>query len=406
MYSPIIEHKIVINLDGADMKLKLGLPGVILFVIFLALIAGEFLPENLLQFFFTVSLFIKACLLFILPFIIFGLLFSGMSNIVKQKGGVKIVLLLVPIVCLSNFITTWISYASGSFLVSGEFAVLQKESALGLMPLRDFNFPALISNQSALFTGMLVGIISSLLFEQRTKGLAKRANDSVIFVLRKIIVPIMPIFIFGFLAKFQFDKVMGSMIREYGYLFLITICVQITYVVFLFGLGNSFSLKPWYNSIKNALPSIATGFSTMSSASSLPLIFDAAEKNTKSKGLSRLVVSTTVNIHLIGDCIAIPMTAFALLQNFGMPFPDISIFLTFSLYFVIAKFAVAAVPAGGILVMLPILEQHLGFNDGMLSMITAIYIVFDPIITSVNVSGNNAFAIVFDKLNSKIFGDE
>ncbi|MBT4964534.1 MAG: dicarboxylate/amino acid:cation symporter [Francisellaceae bacterium] len=386
------------------MKIKLGLPGVMLVIILIALVVGEVAPESILRLCFTTSLLIKSCLLFILPLIIFLLLFSGMFNIVKQKGGIKVILLLIPIICISNFFTTWIAYVSGSLFISGKFAVLHHEHVDGLTPFMDFKFPVLIENQIALFSGMFIGIACSLFLAKQTQTLAQKANTFVIFILRKIIVPIMPIFIFGFLVKFQHDKVMGVMIKEYGYLFLVMVCVQIAYVVFLFGLGKNFNLRKWHKAIKNASPGIATGFSTMSSASSLPLIFDGAEKNTSSKGLSRLVVSTTVNIHLIGDCVAIPITAFALLQNFGMPFPDISTFLTFSLFFVLAKFAVAAVPAGGILVMLPILEQHLGFSNSMLSMITAIYIVFDPIITAVNVAGNSAFAIVFDKFNNKLFG--
>jgi Na+/H+-dicarboxylate symporter len=67
-------------------------------------------------------------------------------------------------------------------------------------------------------------------------------------------------------------------------------------------------------------------------------------------------------------------------------------------YFVLAKFAVAAVPAGGILVMLPILEKYLHFSPDMLSLITALYIMFDPIITSINVLGNGAFATIFKRI--------
>ena len=68
-------------------------------------------------------------------------------------------------------------------------------------------------------------------------------------------------------------------------------------------------------------------------------------------------------------------------------------YLIFASYFVLAKFSVAAVPGGGILVMLPILESYLGFDSGMLSLITALYILFDPIITCANVFGNGAFSM-------------
>ena len=73
---------------------------------------------------------------------------------------------------------------------------------------------------------------------------------------------------------------------------------------------------------------------------------------------------------------------------------------SFAFYFVLAKFAVAAVPGGGVLVMLPVLEQHLGFNPMMLSLITTLYIIIDPLITSANVMGNGAFAMFFSKVYS------
>ena len=49
--------------------------------------------------------------------------------------------------------------------------------------------------------------------------------------------------------------------------------------------------------------------------------------------------------------------------------------------------------------MLPILDKYLGFNTEMLSLITALYILFDPFITSANVLGNGAFARIIDKLD-------
>ena len=49
--------------------------------------------------------------------------------------------------------------------------------------------------------------------------------------------------------------------------------------------------------------------------------------------------------------------------------------------------------------MLPFLEQYLGLHGAMLSMITALYIVCDPIITWVNVLGNGAFAMLIDRFS-------
>ena len=49
-----------------------------------------------------------------------------------------------------------------------------------------------------------------------------------------------------------------------------------------------------------------------------------------------------------------------------------------------------------IIVMLPILDIYLGFSGEMMSLITALYILFDPVITSANIFGNGAFAKIMD----------
>jgi Na+/H+-dicarboxylate symporter len=140
----------------------------------------------------------------------------------------------------------------------------------------------------------------------------------------------------------------------------------------------------------------------MSSAAAMPLTIIGTEKNAQNKDLARSVIPATVNIHLIGDCFAIPILAYAILKSFNVAEPLFMDYCIFAFYFVLAKFSVAAVPGGGIIVMLPILENYLGFNAPMLSLITALYILFDPVITCANVLGNGGFALVIDRFLSLV----
>jgi Na+/H+-dicarboxylate symporter len=90
----------------------------------------------------------------------------------------------------------------------------------------------------------------------------------------------------------------------------------------------------------------------------------------------------------------------------GLPIPNSTQYSLFAVHFVLAKFGVAAVPGGGILVMLPILQTYLNFNGEMLGLITALYVLFDPIITACNVAGNGAMAIIFDKMTKTFNGKD
>jgi Na+/H+-dicarboxylate symporter len=194
------------------------------------------------------------------------------------------------------------------------------------------------------------------------------------------------------------DQVMQSMLQSYSLIFAWVAAALLSYIVFLYSFANGFNLQKALSCLKNILPAAATGFGAMSSAAAMPLTILGAEKNAKDKSLAASFIPATVNVHLIGDCFAIPIFAFAILKSFGLPDPSLSSYLIFASYFVLAKFSVAAVPGGGILVMLPILEAYLGFNTEMLTLITALYLLFDPVITAANILGNGAFALILEKL--------
>ena len=85
-------------------------------------------------------------------------------------------------------------------------------------------------------------------------------------------------------------------------------------------------------------------------------------------------------------------------HTFDLALSNLSSFTVFALCYILAKFSVAVVPIGVILVVGPILRSKTGFLDDMLGLITAVYMIFDPFGTAMNVSGNSAFAIVFNRI--------
>jgi Na+/H+-dicarboxylate symporter len=203
------------------------------------------------------------------------------------------------------------------------------------------------------------------------------------------------------MIKLQEEGVFVQVIKDYTLIFAMIGFALFVYINLAYMLASKGKVQEWISCLKNMMPAAISGLSTMSSAASMPLTILGVEKNTRNKMIAKSVVPATVNIHLIGDCFAIPIFAYAVMKSFGMNEPTLLMYLTFTFFFVISKFSVAGVPGGGILVMLPVLEANLGFNAGMLSLITALYILFDPVITCANVLGNGAFAKIIDSITGK-----
>jgi len=64
--------------------------------------------------------------------------------------------------------------------------------------------------------------------------------------------------------------------------------------------------------------------------------------------------------------------------------------------------AVAGIPGGGIIVMIPILKTILGFDDTMISIITTLYFLQDGLGTAGNVMGDGALMIIINKILKRL----
>jgi Na+/H+-dicarboxylate symporter len=156
------------------------------------------------------------------------------------------------------------------------------------------------------------------------------------------------------------------------------------------------------DAIKNALPSYLTGFSTMSSAVTVPVSVECAYKNTHNRPLAMVAMPIMANVHLLGDSIGIPMLAMVTMLLFTGSLPDFAQYVSFVFYFCTAMFAVSGIPGGAILVMTPILVSQLKFSAEMIGVITALFLLMDSFGTAANVMGDGALVIMVDKLLKKL----
>lgn len=371
------------------------MPYLLLAISLLALLFDSVIPLSVKSFLYALSLSIKSLIIFILPLLIFMLLFKTLAGLASKAT--KMVFTVLAFVVCSNFIATLLSYPIGSALFHVDLSIASPKESDGLLPLFAFSMPKWVANDHALFGGLIFGIALTFfkpLLAGRIASVFEKIIEKILFLLTYAI----PLFITGFIIKLVHDKVLQGMVQNYAWILLLVALAQFSYIAFLYLFACRFRFSNFLQSIKNMFPAAIAGFGSMSSAAAMPLTIMGVDKNVTNPHLSRLVVPATVNIHLLGDCFAIPIFAFAVMQNFGVTELSFFSYLPFALLFVLAKFSVAAIPGGGIIVMLPILESQLGFNAEMSSLITALYILFDPVITCANVSGNGAFALLMDKL--------
>ncbi|MDF3047721.1 MAG: sodium:dicarboxylate symporter family protein [Candidatus Midichloriaceae bacterium] len=376
---------------------KYKLPFILLALILLPMAFGSHIPLYIKSFFYSLSLSIKDILVTLLPIIIFSFLFNSLISL-KQRAILFIILLLI-MVATSNFIAITIGYAVGSsFLPFLDLNLQVQQDSSSLTPLWDFIIPKLISNEPAIILGIILGIYFALNPNVTVEKAAQKLNNLASTFLKKVFLPILPLFILGFILKLEHDGSLSKVFNTYGSVLMLVVSTQVCYITFVYFIASGFNFMKTLHYIKHMLPATLTGFSTISSAATIPVNIMCTEKNLRNPSFAKMVIPATANIHTLGSAIGLTILSLATLLAFGHGLPSSINFFIFAFYYTMAKFAVAGIPGGVVLVVSPLLETYLGFNAEMIGLITAIYLMFDPFGTATNVTCNGAFAIIFNKV--------
>lgn len=372
-------------------------------VLLYVILFGDLLPKSVRSFFYSISLILKDLLLFIIPILIFNCSFLSLSTVKNKKVIGLILIIVLIIVCISNYVATLIAYWIVSLKLLNinmfSFKVISKEE---LIPLWNVSLPEWIPSTYALLFGFTLGILSTFIPSQISNKFNIYAHQFVDFFLAKFFIKLLPLFILGFIIKMQYD---GMLIQTITYclpLMLLISTTYLLYIVFLFAVIANFNFRVWIQYIKNVIPVAATGFITMSSLVTMPITINAAEKNTEDTNIARLIIPITTNIHMIGLAINIPIIALYILLGFGHELPAFTVYCTFAFYFILTQFAGTGAPGCGILLMIPLLETYLGFTGEMSALIIILYVLFDAAETSANVLGNSALVIVISKIHKAL----
>jgi Na+/H+-dicarboxylate symporter len=317
-----------------------------------------------------------------------------------------IVGVLLTVVC-SNALAVLVSFSFGKaflpFLSKGTLKTLlldQRE----ISPFFSFPIKPLIKTEYAMLAGIFTGVALSLWKSgEFLKPYFFKLRDGATLFLKKGFIPVLPLYIFGFILKLQHDGAISMIAKNYAQIFIISFAFTLFYIFSLYFVAASLNLKRAFRYVKEMLPAFISGFSTMSSAATMPLTIAGTTRNLKNEEYADFVIPITTNSHMMGDNLNIILMSLSLMLMMGLPLPSFSEFLPFVFYYCIAKFSCAGVPGGGVLVILPVAEKHLGLPSDVTAVLATLYILQDPIMTASNVMGNGAFALLTFKGFKKFF---
>ncbi len=262
------------------------------------------------------------------------------------------------------------------------------------------NFFSAASDNSAMlkiiFFAILFGVAMVMLPDDQTltiKNLISGLNEVVLKIVG-IIMKFAPIGVFGLFVK-QIVQNKETLLELFQALSVYALTVVLGLLLLMFVIYplalKLFTKLKYATFVKGVLPAQLTALSTSSSAATLPITMDRAEKSLGvSENVSSFVLPLGATINMDGTSLYQSVAAVFIAQAFGFDL-SFSQQLTIVLTATLASIGSAAVPGAGIIMLVIVLES-IGLDPTGIGLVLAVDRPLDMLRTSVNITGDSTVA--------------
>ena len=391
-------------------KKKIGLVPKLIMGIIVGIIIGTYCPAPVIQVLVTISGLFSSFLSFVIPFIIIGFVTAGIADLATGAG--KLLGITTGIAYGSTLIAGTIAFIVASTLfpnfINAEVASKIGDPSPGqLSAIFSIPLEPMVDVTAAIVFAFMMGLgISSLRNKGKGDVLYKFFNDFqdiVTATLGTIIIPLLPLYIAGTFANIAYAGQVWSILGVFWKVFVTVIPLHFIYLICQFSFAGAIGKKNPFTMLKNQVPGYLTAIGTQSSAATIPVNVECAEKNGVSKQIREFVVPLCATIHLSGSMISITCFTTAVLMMNNMPH-GFNVLLPYIAMLGVAMVAAPGAPGGAIMSALPFLPMvGIPSEGGLASLMIALYLTQDSFGTACNVSGDNAIAVIVDRINDKLF---
>jgi Na+/H+-dicarboxylate symporter len=251
----------------------------------------------------------------------------------------------------------------------------------------------------ALLVSMLVGIAIRYIPDQESRSAITsffKGVHGIFLIITGWIVKIIPIALFGFIITSIVQLRSGVELSGLGGYLLIVILANIVQGLVILPIFLYINKIDPYPALKGMMPALSVAFFTKSSAGTLPITIETAERNLGiSPRVSRFALPLCTSINMNGCAAFIFTTVIYLMQNNGVEISMLSMLLWIFIA-TIAAVGNAGVPMGCFFLSASLLTS-MDIPIALLGLILPFYSIIDMIETALNVWSDSCVVKVVDK---------
>lgn len=378
--------------------------------IVLGYICSLFFPDWLARVFVTFNGLFSNFLGFFVPVLIFALIAPAIAGLGRGAG--KWLGITAGVAYGSTIISGLIAWGTASALyptlLAGKSLVtdVADPEAGGLTPYFSVEMPPPLEVMSALLLAFVVGLSMTTVKSDNLYNVLEELNAMVLKVVTTFVIPLLPIYIFGTFLNLGMNENFGDTMSAMGVVLVLSIVMTLVIVLLQYLLAGAVAGVNPFTALKNMLPAYFTALGTSSSAATIPVTYESTLKNKVEEEVAGFVVPLCATIHLSGSMMKITLYALSIVYMASLDVTGGQI-IGFILLLGIMMIAAPGVPGGAIMAAVGLLQSNLGFDESMVSLMIASYIVVDSFGTAANVTGDGAIALIVNKLaGGKIKGQQ
>ena len=377
----------------------------LLFWVVVAIILGYvcslFFPDWLARVCVTFNGLFSNFLGFFVPVLIFALIAPAIAGLGRGAG--KWLGVTAGVAYGSTIISGLIAWGTASALyptlLAGKSLVtdVADPEAGGLTPYFSVEMPPPLEVMSALLLAFVVGLSMTAVKSDNLYNVLEELNAMVLKVVTTFVIPLLPVYIFGTFLNLGMNENFGDTMSAMGVVLVLSIVMTLVIVLLQYLLAGAVAGVNPFTALKNMLPAYFTALGTSSSAATIPVTYESTLKNKVEEEVAGFVVPLCATIHLSGSMMKITLYALSIVYMANLDITGGQI-IGFILLLGIMMIAAPGVPGGAIMAAVGLLQSNLGFDESMVSLMIASYIVVDSFGTAANVTGDGAIALIVNKL--------
>ncbi|MBH0058311.1 dicarboxylate/amino acid:cation symporter [Pseudoalteromonas sp. SWXJZ94C] len=366
------------------------------------ILVGLYVPLIGVELLFTVKEFIGQIISFTIPLIILFFIASGIAGLPKGSG---------------HLLGKTVGFAYSSTIIAGTLAFLlvsavipflsggitfEAEVATEIGSFIDLEIPPLMGVMTALVTAFVFGIGMSQLELDTLKKVSDQGRDVVDGLLSKVIIPALPFYIAGVFAEMTVAGTVVDTLQTFGVVLIAALVMHWLWLSVLYIATGVLLKRNPIELVKNMLPAYFTALGTMSSAATIPVSLQSSKANNVKEDVANFTVPLCATIHLSGSTITIVTCAMAVMfLSPSMEVPSLMGMLPFIMMLGVVMIAAPGAPGGAVMSALGLLTSMLGFNEGAVALMIALYLAQDSFGTACNVTGDGIIALWVDRFSEK-----